>query len=168
MISRAKVTKVPARGTRKSRSAHRSRATCLFLNGSKRPAKRRFQPYQSSKHVGQRNVGFRPPIADDLGCRHRLGMRVATMLLLVLVCSACAPQPTRKTTARVISVVPRTSRIYADRLIITAQSPEGLAGSGEVNTRDLHCQVGDLVEATAQGTTLSIQGDTCSRAAKVR
>lgn len=94
-----------------------------------------------------------------------LGMRLlhASLILIGTALASCYEQPARKLTATVVDIAPRVSRWHADEVLVTARSSDGLTGEKAVNVALLTCRVGDRVEATARGISLTLDGRACVR-----
>lgn len=91
-----------------------------------------------------------------------VGVTGYSIMIAATLATACAPQPARKTPALVKSIAPyEQPKFGADLVMVTAQAPDGRTGFAYVNVRRLRCKVGDIVDATEQGVTLTIEPHSC-------
>jgi hypothetical protein len=90
------------------------------------------------------------------------GMKVARTCVLLSVLTGCSEQPKREVSAVVISIAPHPNPKWgAGELVVTARSFYGAMGSKSVPAAQLSCRVGDTVQGSAQGITLTFDDQSC-------
>jgi hypothetical protein len=78
--------------------------------------------------------------------------------------TACSEQPQREVSADIVSIAPHPNpRWNANEMVVTARSPDGASGSKPVLMERLNCRVGDVVQASARGVSLTLDDRTCER-----
>ena len=88
--------------------------------------------------------------------------RTVVCAAVAMLVASCSPQPPRRTPALVRSIAPYDQpKVGPDLVMVTAQAPDGRTGFAYVNVRRLRCRVGDTVDATEQGVTLTIEPHSC-------
>lgn len=85
----------------------------------------------------------------------------ATLIIALTVLPSCSEQPARRVSATVVDIAPRVSRWHTDQVLVTARSGAGLTGEKAVDSARLTCRVGDQVEATARGVSISLDDRAC-------
>ena len=84
-------------------------------------------------------------------------------IAVAMATGACSEQPQRKVSATVVDIAPRVSRWHADEVLVTARSESGLLGQKAVETIRLACRLGDRVQASARGVSLTLNDRACER-----
>lgn len=86
-----------------------------------------------------------------------------SLVAIAAALASCSEQPARKVSATVVDIAPRVSRWHADEALVTARSSDGLMGEKAVEIGRLTCGVGNQVEATARGISLTLDESACER-----
>lgn len=87
---------------------------------------------------------------------------VSSLLTATTMLVGCDKQPAHETSAIVVNIAPGLSpRWQADKVLVTARSLNGLIGGKIIPLRHLNCHVGDVVQASAQGITLTLDERAC-------
>lgn len=93
-----------------------------------------------------------------------LGSLVVILGIIILLFWRQPLAPTQPVQALVIRTLPRGGR--HPRIDVIAQTTAGITGDAIENFDNLHCTVGDQVDGTLQGVTLTIKPATCRPAAQ--
>lgn len=78
--------------------------------------------------------------------------------------AACSQQPATHVSAVVVSIAEHANPKWdADQVVVTARSVGGVVGNKPVLRARLGCRIGDTVQGTVSGVTLTLDTRACER-----
>ncbi len=93
-----------------------------------------------------------------------MSKRGVSLLTLPIVLAACTEQPAKKVSALVVSIGEHSNPKWnADQVVVFARSEGGIVGSKPVLRTQLNCRIGDTVQGTVRGITLTLDARACER-----